>query len=276
MKMKKNKSLITYKYNRIIYFGDAIKVKCVDKLTKNQAKIAILSASKVNSDDTHDSQYTITFKEFAELANIKSDEHEYIYKEVKKLTKLGIDIVDKDGKIIIFNWLNEVAIEPKTGIITYYIDRRLLPFYKLAKKTKQFTKINLLDYMLLKSKYSVVLYEFLAMWQKAGRVKQTINQLREQLQVNKNKYRVAKDFVRYCIKEPINDINLNAKNAFTVDVEYEKGSRNTVLTVTFFIKTIKNIDPQPVVASNKNSTQKVILNPEFQDIAKRMLEKNRL
>lgn len=253
--MAKKQQLIAYKHNRLIYFGDS-EVKKLDALTKNQMKIVTLSATKVNSDDEPHKVYEMSFREFAKLAKIDENNYDDIYKEAKKLARLGVDVIRPDGAIMIFNWLNSVIIEKKSGKITYEIDKNLLPFYKVAKASKQFSKIHLLDYMPLQSKYSVRLYEFLAKWQNAGKVYQTIEQLRQQLQVEKNKYTRVSNFVARCITEPLKEISINAKNAFSVKAEYEYGNKKNVIAVTFFINKIKSesINTPPVQEESSKPT----------------------
>ena len=243
--MAQKQQLIAYKHNRLIYFADC-KIKKHDILTKNQMKIVTLSATKVNLDDETHKVYEMTFKEFAKLAKIDENNYDDIYKEAKKLARLGIDVIRPDGSIMIFNWLNSVIIEKNSGKINYEIDKNLLPFYKVAKHDKQFSKIHLLDYMPLQSKYSVRLYEFLCKWQNAGQVRQTAEQIREQLQLKKTTYSRPYDFYINCLKNPLKEINENAKNAFSVTAKYEYGDKKTVKAVTFHINKIKSAtEPEP-------------------------------
>ena len=71
------------------------------------------------------------------------------------------------------------GVSPKSGTVTYSIDKNLLPFY--TSRAGTFALIELLDYMPLRGKYSLLLYEFLSKWRSAGQVYQTIEQLRAQL-----------------------------------------------------------------------------------------------
>lgn len=240
--MAKKHQLIAYKNNRLVCFADC-EIKQLDPLTKNQMKIVTLSATKVNSEDEPHKYYEMSFKEFAKLANVNKDDYTAIYKQVRKLTRLGVDVKDKDGTLIMFKWMQDVKI--KDGIIQYRLNDTLLEYYKITKTTKKFSKIHLLDYMPLQSKYSVQLYEFLCKWQNAGQVKQTVEQIREQLQLKKTTYSRPYDFYVNCLKNPLEEINENAKNAFTVIAEYEYGDKKTVKAVTFHIKKIKS-DPAPI------------------------------
>lgn len=236
--MPRKKELIAYKHNRIVDFRDC-EVKKIDPLTKNQMKIIALIATKVNSGDEDHKTYTMSFAEFSKLTRVNETNYEAVYETARKLTKLGIDIKHKNGDIIIFNWLQDVKISAHKGIIEYHISPTLLPHLKHSMHNKNFTKIHLLDYMPLSSKHATALYEFLAKWQEAGKVKITVPELRAFLRVE-TKYARNNNFIARCISEPIADINENAKNAFTVRVEYHyQDARKNVKAITFHITKIK-------------------------------------
>ena len=126
--------LTAYKSNKIIYIGNAQRVDRWDELTANQLKIAMFSAAQVRPEDSPLNEYTMTFKEFSELAGLDKDSsgganYKRVFNEARKLSKLGVDFVAADGTLIGFNWLVSVRVSPKSGTVTYSIDKNLLPFY---------------------------------------------------------------------------------------------------------------------------------------------------
>ena len=70
---KPDARLTAYKSNKIIYIGNAQRVDRWDDLTPNQLKIAMYSAAQVRPDDSPLNEYTMTFKEFSELAGLDKD-----------------------------------------------------------------------------------------------------------------------------------------------------------------------------------------------------------
>ena len=240
-KPPRKSDLVAFKSNQIIYLGDC-QVKHWDELTPNQLKIAMYSAAKVQQEDTAETQYTMTFREFADLCKFDEDSsgganYEKVYREAKKLARSGVDFVTKEGDTVIFNWLDRVTVSPRSGTVTYSLDPRLLPFYKTQRGT--FAIVNLLDYMPLRGKYSLLLHEFLAKWQSKGCIYQSIEQLREQLRVPQNKYKRTVDFMRRVVDGAVDEINEKAEHAFRVRIEEKRGVRDAVEGITFYIDHIR-------------------------------------
>ena len=235
---KENKKVLVYKNKQIIYLGD-VQIKNWDELSTTQLKLTMFSAGKVKEEDTSETKYVITFQEYAELCKFESSGgslYDQIYRESRKLAKLGIDFITKDGETVIFNWLTSVRISPKSGTITYKLDEALLPFYKTRKGS--FAIINLLDYMPLRGRYALLLYEFLAMWQNKGFVYQTIGNLRRQLQISDDKYKRPYDLMKK-INAAIDEINEKTQYSFKVTTKLQLGKCDTVEGITFYINQIK-------------------------------------
>ena len=241
--MAKKKKIVAYKSSQIIHLADS-KVKHWDELTPNQLKMTVLSASKVKVDDTQETLYTMTFSEFAHLCNFDADSiggnnYAQVYEIAKKLSSLGVHFETVEGDIVIFYWLDRVTIKPKSGTITYQLDPRLLPFYKT--RSGSFAIINLHDYMPLRGRYSLLLYEFLAKWQNNGVVYQTVEDLRAQLRVPEEKYTRPSDFIRLLVYKAVEEINEKTQYSFKVRIEEKIGVRKTVVGVTFYIDLIKGV-----------------------------------
>jgi len=236
---KKPESKIqAYKANKIIYLGDARKVNRVDPLTLNQLKIAMYSAAHVGPDDDERTRYKMIFVEFAKLCGFDEDseggkDYKRVFDEAKKLLKLGLEFTDSDGSLIAFNWLTSVKVTPGKGELIYSLSGELLPFYKTRQGS--FSVISLLDYMPLKSKYSLMLFEFLSKWKNAGQVYQTVSQLREQLQVPNGKYKLTADFFNVVINPAIAEINKKTTVSFAVEKVEKRGVRDKIEGVTFVI-----------------------------------------
>lgn len=233
-----------YKSNRIIYIGDAKKVTQWDDLTPNQLKIAMYSASQVRPDDTQQTRYQMSFKEFAEMAGMDEDsaggkDYKRIFAEARKLSKLGVDFVAADGTLIGFNWLLGVHVSPKSGTVTYSIEDDLLPFYKTRSGT--FALIELGDYMRLRGKYALLLYEFLAKWRNAGQVYQSIATLRQQLQVPDKKYPRIVDFLAWVVKPAVDEINEKTEVSFKIQTTEKRGNHRKLEGILFSIKPITTV-----------------------------------
>lgn len=238
----KTDRLRAYKSNQIIYLGDAT-VRHWDELTPNQLKIAMFSAAQVRPDDTAETKYTMTFHQFAELCRFDEDtaggkDYERIYKEARKLSKLGVDFIAANGDLVGFNWLTSVRVSPKSGTVTFKLDEALLPFYKTRRGT--FAIIELMDYMPLRGRYALLLYEFLAKWKSAGQVYQSIDDLRQQLRISPGLYPRTVDFMRRAVDGAVEEINKKATISFTVKMMERRGKNAKVEGVTFQIIPIQH------------------------------------
>lgn len=239
-----NRQLLAYKSNQIICIGDA-QVKQWDELSSNQLKLAMYSASKVKLEDTQETVYTMTFQEFAKLCCYEETggkDHKRIFGEARKLSKLGVDFIASNGDLVGFNWINSVRVSPKSGTLTYNLDKALLPFYKTKKGS--FAIINLLDYMPLRGRYALLLYEFLAKWQNSGKVYQAIEDIRSQLRVPYGKYKRPYDLMTQIVDRAVEEINEKVECSFHVRIVSKRGKRSTVEGVTFYIDPIeKSLTP---------------------------------
>lgn len=232
------KHIKTYKSNKIISL-EGCKILRWDSLNNTQLKLIMLSASKVKPDDDRNTKYSISFKEYADFCGFtkSGDNYDKIYEDADKLSHSGVNYETKDGDTIIFVWLNQVTLSRSKGYFTYYLDDRLLPFYKT--KNGNFAVINLVDYMPLRSRYSLLLYELLASWQINGKVYKTIEQLRTQLEVPENKYNRVADFLAWVIKPAVAEINSKSQYSFKVEIIEKKGKRRTTEGIEFILKPIK-------------------------------------
>ena len=245
--VKTASKLQAFKSNKIIYIGDAQRVIRVDELTAIQLKIAMFTASQVGPDDTAETLYKMTYRQFAGLCGLSEEtnggeNYKRVFDEAEKLLNLGLRFVDADGSLVGFNWLAFVQVTPKKGELNYSLSSGLLPFYKTRQAS--FAIIPLSDYMPLRSKYSLMLYEFLAKWKNAGQVYQTIAQLREQLQISPEIHKRIVD-LRRLIETCVAEINATAINGFTVKITEKRGQRENTEGITFVITPV-GVTVQPI------------------------------
>ena len=258
--IRPSRSPKAYKSMQIIDLGGC-KIKEWQDLTLNQRKLTMLSASKVLPTDEPDKRYQITFDEYMTLCQDRDDPaptdpakpdyardggntYDRIYRDAKALSGRGVSYWTKDNRLIIFNWLDRVEIDYERHIISYNIDPRLLPYYTTQRSA--FALVKLLDYMPLKSKYALLLYEYLARWQKDKNFTVKIPELRAALQIADNQYPKPSDLLRWVVAPAVKEINRNAKYGFTITLLDFRGPRNKFMGFDFLIEQIKR-PPNPLV-----------------------------
>jgi len=163
-----------------------------------------------------------------DLLGIKKGNTKHLKDELWKMTKIDVqyDIFHKDRKM---GWgrfgllQNDIKIEYDEFGKGYFE-------YKLAEKIEEnlimpniFAKIDLSIIKMLKSKYAVILYELLEDYKNVNVPKMTLDELRELMGVEEDKYKMTADLKKWIIEVAKEEIN--EKTHFTVDYELIKTGR---------------------------------------------------
>lgn len=163
-----------------------------------------------------------------DLLGIKKGNTKHLKDELWKMTKIDVqyDIFRKDRKI---GWgrfgllQNDIKIEYDENGKGYFE-------YKLAEIIEKnllmpniFAKIDLSIIKMLKSKYSVILYELLEDYKNVNVPKMTIEDYRELMGIEENQYKMTADLKKWVIEVAKKEIN--EKTHFTVDYKLIKTGR---------------------------------------------------
>lgn len=234
-KIESDKSPIACKDNQLIQLRGQIIRR--DTITAIQQKIVAYSASLVRPEDEANKRYEMTIKEFAELCDITTGGEIYksVYRQASNLQRKGVDLITEDGEISIANFLVDTKVSRKKGTISFKLSEHLVPYYK--QYSGQFSRINLMDYMPMKGRYALLLYELLLSWMAKGSVIYTIDDLRKLLDVPDSKYKLFGHLRDRVIDPAVKEIN-EKSTIFTVQMNEKKGKRNKVEAITFTIKKI--------------------------------------
>ena len=234
--MVKSKSAIAYKSTDMIQLrGDIIQR---DVLSETEQKAVMYIASQVKNESNEEDWYQFQYKKFAAIAGIEINGR--LYKEMLDLLR-GLQI-----KRVMFRnekekgiFMATMLISPRfydSGIIEYKVDPNLLPHFKAF--AAGFTMIDVADYMAIRGKYPLVLYELMLSWAAKGRVEYTVKELREKLNVPDDAYPRNIDFIKK-IRLAIEEINDKSKK-IQIKTEEITGSRSKVEGIIFKITKIKD------------------------------------
>jgi len=225
-------------------------------------------------------EYTVTFTgdEFLHSLGLENGrkQHDLISSAVYECMGNLIKI-KTDEKFTVFTWFTktEVLIECTYDCPIKNISMSFNP--ELAEAIgsfrKQFTKMNLLDFGKLQSKYAIRFYEIAISWIGMKGIKGnspgcwwfefTLPELRERFAIDQNKYKATKDFRVRVIDDPIEEINA-ADIGIRIEPEY-KYFRRKLVKVVFQCQELERDEPRPTQPATETGRSAEELKNKYPD-----------
>ena len=174
-------------------------------LSEMQQKIVIYLISKICAQDTYIKHVKFSLAEYCDLIGIRRNnnrEYKYIQKSIQDLRNKSwwFELSDKS---VLFSWVDYAEIDKNTGIIDIALSDSLKPF--LLDIKGNFTKYELINILVLKSKYSIRLYELFKSYLWLGKWEVDVDLFRELVNVGE-KYSDWTEFKRNVITPSIKEI----------------------------------------------------------------------
>ena len=236
---KENQKYLVVKDNDIIR-------KTRYNLTTQQQKIVLFAISKIKPEDKPDKWYEINIDELCEACGIEI-EGGYYYKAIKEdlqklTTRLWIKMPDNIEATV--SWISDAEIIPLSGKVYIKFHPKMAPY--LFELRKNYTMYHLENVLVFKSRYSIRLYELLRSYMtfkaiEEGREKEisfSIEQLRDILAIEKNKYPRWADLNRFVIRKAVEEINLCSEDIH-IDYERYRGQGRNIESINFIISSAK-------------------------------------
>lgn len=208
-----------------------------------QEKIITFAAAQVGKNDDANQRYTIAIKDFADMCNIaptsrNGEYYDHVFNAVYDLKTRAVAFLDADsGDDIIESYIEGIRLNRKSGTISFKIPETILPFYKALN---QYSKIELLDYMPIKGKYALRLYQLMFSWVKRGQIEYALEELREKLGLMYNQYPRTVDFMRFVLEPSVKEINSKSQQ-IRISYENKVGQRRKIEGFFFKIKQVKSV-----------------------------------
>lgn len=220
------------------------------QLTEQEQKIIIYLISQIDINDKETKTITMTTKKYIDLLGINSSgiNYERIKDSIKNLSNKSWWIPIEEHKELLFRWVDTAIMEK--GNITIRLSSSLEPYIIGLKEN--FTQYELINALVLKSKYSIRLYELFKsyLWQHSWTI--DIEELKEIL--NCNSYNnLFKEFNRNVIKKSIDEINKYTD--LNITTNYIKQGRN-VISLQFNISEKKGWENCIDMITNRNKRLK--------------------
>lgn len=196
-------------------------------LTATEQKIVIYLISKVLKDDKDFKHIRMGIRDYCALANIKpgGDTYKRVKESIETLSDKSWWIKYDRGERL-FRWVDTADLEHES-YVDIVLSESLRPY--LLELKENFTKYELINVLVLKSKHSIRLYElfrcnlFLHVWTVS------LEELKDILDLT-DKYSEYKDLRRYVIDPAVKEINKYTD----ISVSYETVKHNRIVTDLIF------------------------------------------
>lgn len=206
-------------------------------LSTNQQKIILYLISKLKYSDSDFKEFEIDLKDFCKCCgiNLNSGRTYLELKEsIKQIADKSMWIEKEDGAETLVRWIEKPTIYKNDGIITIKLDDDLKPY--LLNLKERYTQYDLIYTLLMKSKYSIRLYELLKSLHynklREFTVKFTIDDLKKT--IDASNYKAYGDFKKRVLEKAVEEIN----NFTDITVEYKTFKRGRAVSdIEFYIST---------------------------------------
>ena len=225
---KEKKELLDLQCSWIYKANDLIQ-KSRYSLSVQQQKIVLFLISQINPYATEFKNVKFSIQEFCKVCGIdcESGKHYAVIKEhIKNIADKSCWIINESGKHTLLRWIEKPYIDENSGIIEIKFDNDMKPF--LLQLKENYTRLNLCDTLLFKSKYSIRLFELIESYRynKLEQLERVIELEELKNILDCKNYKAFKDFNTRALKPAVEEIN-----RFTylkIDYEYVKESRKVI------------------------------------------------
>jgi plasmid replication initiation protein len=216
------KNYIVTKSNKLI--------NCDYDLSVFEQKIILTLASMVEPQDTEFKEYEFKIKDFIKLLGLKDQSK---YTEIPKITRelmKKVFEIREGNDILQLSWLSSARYKTGKGTVILKFDSNLKP-YMLGLK-EFYTSYKLANVLILKSKYSIRLYEILKSNLFKNCIEIELEELKSMVGAKAEYFKVYADFKRKVILQARKE--LKEKTDINFDFEEVKTGRKTT-SIKFII-----------------------------------------
>jgi plasmid replication initiation protein len=235
--------------NHLVVKHNSIIQKTRYSLSTQQQKVLLYTISKIQPGDDDFKEYVFELKDLCILFGIDNHGQNYdnFRDNVKKLADASFWLLDKDRNSVLVRWFSKVIISNDNTKVNIRFDADLKPW--LLELAGQFTQYELSNTLLMKSRYSIRIYEILKSYEAIGMYKTDLETLKVLLDCAGD-YKIIGDFKRRVLDVAMAEINEYSD----LEVEYTLLRTNRAYTHIMFSINRKDRDRQ-VITMLKNSAR---------------------
>lgn len=199
------------------------------KLSALEQKLVLTLASKITSNDDMFMEFTMSVNEFANFLGIENKDYEFNRTLKRKCKDLNNkDIIMNLGTKekpdwLFFHWFEYIRYIPGSATIKMKFSPVLEPYLLSIKE--QYTKYRLGYVINFKSEYSFRFYELMKSYEKIGERTLTIEEIRDLLMLEDNKYTKYNHLKTRVIQKSIEEINKYSDIKVELEKEEKEGKR---------------------------------------------------
>lgn len=235
--------------NHLVVKHNSLIQKTRYSLTTQQQKVLLYTISKIQPGDDDFKEYVFDLKDLCVLFGIDShgNTYENFRDSIKRLSDASFWLLDKEKNSVLVRWFSKVRINDANTKVNIQFDADLKPY--LLELAGQFTSYELANTLLMKSRYSIRIYEILKSYEAVGMYKTDIETLKVLLDCSGD-YKVFYDFRKRVLDVAINEINEYSD----LQIEMTPLRTNRAFTHLMFMIEKKDADRR-VITMLKNSAR---------------------
>ncbi len=168
------------------------------RLNLIESRLVLKLASTIEKYDTDFKIYTFKVADLLAEFEMGKENYHQIGESTKSLLKRLLVIRTSDNlKELQINFLSSAEYDHRKGTVELCFDPKLKPY--LLQLKENFTSYRLEYVKRLKKVYAIRFYEFFKQYQKIGRRRMKIREIRDHMSIDKNKYPMYADFKKRVI-----------------------------------------------------------------------------
>lgn len=181
------------------------------RLTLNEQRLILTVVSMIQPQDEDFKIYKVKVSDFLNLLGLKSKgNYQKLKNTTKNLLSKTLIIQDNPKHELQASWFS--SVEYNEGIVTFSFDPRLKPFFiQLKEKFVSYPLSNILN---LSSAHSIRIYELLKQYERIGKRKILVDELRGYLGFEKDEYTEYSNLKHRVLKKAQNEIEQKTDISF--------------------------------------------------------------
>lgn len=206
------------------------------KLSALEQKLVLTLASKITTSDNMFTEFSMTVGEFANFLGIDNKDYEFnrtLKRKCKILNNKDIEMnlgTKENPDWLFFHWFEYIRYIPGSATIKMKFSPVLEPYLLSIKEA--YTKYKLGYVINFKSEYSFRFYELMKAYEQIGERTITIEEIRDLLMLEENKYLKYNHLKTRVIQKAIEEINKYSDIKVELEKEEKEGRRVIGLVFT--------------------------------------------